>query len=57
MMYGLDAADLFLKFYMDFQYDYYWDLEALGNVYSDEKPQVYEGWSAFGLGSLTEKND
>lgn len=59
MMYGLDAADLFLKYYensdRNFQYNYYWDLEALGNVYSDEKPQVYEGWPAFGLTNITEK--
>lgn len=57
MMYGQDAAELFLKAYIhenpDFKYDSYWDLEALGNVFTEEKPAVYEGWPAFGLTHLT----
>lgn len=52
MMYGIEAADLFLKYYENrakFTYNYYWDLEALANVFTEEPPEVHAGWTAFEL--------
>lgn len=59
MMYGQKSADLFLEAYKKaspgLDYTPYWDLEALGNVFSEDAPEVYGGWSAFGLKELTEE--
>lgn len=57
MLDGMEAADAFLKAYLDYSdstsYDYYWDLEALLNVFSEGAPEVYAGWEAFGRKGLT----
>lgn len=57
MMYGQESADLFLKSYKiaspDLEYVPYWDLEAIGNVFTEDTPEVYGGWTAFGLDKLT----
>lgn len=58
MIYGQDTADLFLQAYMthdpSLQYNSYWDLEASGNVFTEERPEVYGGWQTFGLTDITE---
>ncbi|TVP93213.1 phosphotransferase family protein [Alkalibacterium sp.] len=58
MLYGQKAANDFLKAYLamdkHFTYDYYWDLEALGNVFSEERPEVYGGWQVFGNTNITQ---
>lgn len=57
MMYGIEAADDFLESYLNHSnmenYSYYWDLEALKNIFSEEAPSVYPGWTYFGLTDLT----
>ncbi|MCC5894516.1 MAG: aminoglycoside phosphotransferase family protein [Alkalibacterium sp.] len=57
MMYGQKAAEMFLYAYQkaspNFNYDSYWDLEALGNVFTEDSPQIYEGWNVFGLSEPT----
>lgn len=57
MMYGLNAADTFLEAYLKHSdlksYSSYWDLEALKNVFEEEPPAVYQGWTHFGLTELT----
>jgi len=59
MLEGVEAADAFLKAYLEYSdvksYDPYWDLEALLNVFSEETPDVYAGWKAFGRKDLTAK--
>lgn len=58
MLYGQNAADDFLKAYLlkdpDLAYPPYWDFEMLGNVFSEEKPEVYGGWLAYERTDLTE---
>lgn len=58
MMYGLDTADSFLEEYEKLAeekpYNYIWDLVALANVYEEKKPEIYAGWSAFGLHHITQ---
>ncbi|OJF94731.1 phosphotransferase family protein [Alkalibacterium sp. 20] len=57
MLYGLNVADEFLEAYLKYstlqKYDPYWDLEALGNVYTEEPPAVYAGWKTFGKTNIT----
>ncbi|WP_052098864.1 phosphotransferase family protein [Paenibacillus stellifer] len=57
-LYGVEAADLFLELYADvagaqFSYHPYWDLLSLFDGLDDQPPQVYVGWSAFGVTDLT----
>ncbi|MCD8506380.1 MAG: hypothetical protein LRY37_04880 [Alkalibacterium thalassium] len=58
ILYGQNAADDFLKAYLlkdpDLAYPPYWDFEMLGNVFSEEKPEVYGGWLAYERTDLTE---
>ncbi|GEN51449.1 phosphotransferase family protein [Alkalibacterium pelagium] len=58
MLYGQDAADDFLKAYRkkdpDLAYPPYWDFEMLGNVFTEDKPEVYGGWLAYERTDLTE---
>ncbi|GAA0358092.1 hypothetical protein GCM10008932_08500 [Alkalibacterium iburiense] len=57
MMTGQEAADGFLEAYIKQSdvkmYDTYWDLLALSNVFDEDPPAVYEGWTYYGLTELT----
>lgn len=57
MIYGQETADSFLNAYLkhdsQMMYHPYWDLEASGNVFTEELPQIYGGWSALGISHLT----
>lgn len=59
MLFGQQAAEAFLEAYHrhnpSFSYDAYWDLEALGNVFTEERPEIYAGWETFGITNLTEE--
>lgn len=58
MLYGVSTADAFLWAYQrhvgskTFNYEPYWDILALIEVLPGP-PQVYPGWSAFGVTNLT----
>lgn len=60
MLYGASTADDFLAAYQQcadlntFRYNPYWDILALIEVLPGP-PQVYPGWSAFGVTDLTSK--
>lgn len=57
MMYGQEVADTFLEAYLKHSdlknYSLYWDLLALKNIFEEEPPTVYQGWTHFGLTELT----
>lgn len=59
MLSGVPTADLFLSAYQNhageaFSYDPYWDLLSLIDII-DGAPEVYPGWTAFGITGLTDK--
>jgi aminoglycoside phosphotransferase (APT) family kinase protein len=58
-LYDVPTADRFLSLYQtragaDFSYDPYWDILSLADILSGP-PQVYPGWTAFGITGLTAK--
>jgi aminoglycoside phosphotransferase (APT) family kinase protein len=58
LLFGTDTADKFLAAYQyhageAFTYDPYWDLLSIVNI-MDGPPQVYPGWTAFGITGLTD---
>jgi aminoglycoside phosphotransferase (APT) family kinase protein len=57
-LYGVDAADTFLKYYQffagnRFTYDIYWDLICYFDFVYPGPPEVYQGWVDFGLTHLS----
>ncbi|WP_405455083.1 phosphotransferase family protein [Paenibacillus sp. HJGM_3] len=57
-LFGVETADAYLRAYEhfagpSFQYDPYWDIDALVNILYGE-PQVYPGWAPFGVTGLTD---
>ncbi|AXI10833.1 phosphotransferase [Oceanobacillus sp. 143] len=59
MLYGVEAADMFLAAYQryagdSFIYNVYWDLCSLIDVLSDPI-EIYSGWEAFGVTEITNK--
>ncbi|MDN3017315.1 aminoglycoside phosphotransferase family protein [Paenibacillus sp. BSR1-1] len=60
LLYGTHIADAFLAAYqrhagtIDFKYDPYWDILSLIEILPGP-PQVYSGWTAFGITGLTDE--
>lgn len=58
LLYGVQTADSFLDAYQrqagstEFKYDPYWDILSLIEILPGP-PQVYQGWTAFGVKELT----
>ncbi|WP_077616186.1 phosphotransferase family protein [Caenibacillus caldisaponilyticus] len=57
-LFGVEAADAFLTYYRSFaqrswENDPYWDLVAFFDFAYPGPPEVYEGWSDFGVTGLT----
>lgn len=58
LMFGVEAADLFLKMYLqaagEFEYNAYWDIDSILNMCLPE-PEYYKPWQEFGMDMITQQ--